>query len=700
MSVKSDFLALLALSTFALANPVLSALGKGPTFFLTHNASPADVVWFATALYLIPALALTLISAGLRLASQKAASIFLGVSAGVLVGCWVMAAVSKTIGVAAIAVALVVALFVSWAYVFVPRLREFLKIVGVLSPLVVISFLFFTPVKNFLLPDDPAEITAKAGEQTPIVFLLFDELSLAAITTLEGRIDAERLPNFARLERLATWYYDTTTVSSRTEKAVPALLSGMRASEESFPILSEFPRNLFTVFGNSHTVTAMESHTRLCPESLCAENASSATAAFNPRKMYRDVSIIWMHAILPADLAERYLPSVSTKWGNFGQNRTDTRRAVAPNRLKAARLRWRLDTPERMGQYAQLDHTRRFGRFIDAISESRGASLVYLHFGLPHNPFRYLPDGTTYNGQSTPGESFTTWADDQILSDQAILRYAMQVEYVDLLLGEALDVLERSGRMEETLLVVVSDHGIAFTPGEDRRVPSVTTLADIARVPLFIKYPGQTSGKRDIRKVETIDIFPTIAAATGFFVDEGFEGQSLISDNWQPVERSIIEAGDSIRSFDQAIDFTIARQRIYNVIEPGKSALGAIGSGSGKRFIGSADPETAGFSEQFKLRLFETNCYDEVTPANGFVPARLTGNVTGAVRGMEFMVSVNGTVAGSGVVINEEGFVSIMLDPRNFVAGENDIHAYIIQDRDIIELPVSCDMEDPRGIGN
>ena len=75
-----------------------------------------------------------------------------------------------------------------------------------------------------------------------------------------------------------------------------------------------------------------------------------------------------------------------------------------------------------------------------------------------------------------------------------------------------------SRRLEEirppttgALVIVTADHGVSFR----REVRGVTRLslnmADIAAVPLFVKYPGQTRGRTDRRAASVIDVLPTIA---------------------------------------------------------------------------------------------------------------------------------------------------------------------------------------------
>ena len=90
--------------------------------------------------------------------------------------------------------------------------------------MVVVYFLAFTPVSSLVFADRGIKDESAAVSKIPVVMLLFDELSLAAITTADGEIDAGRLSNFSRLERISTWYRNTTTVSTQTEKAVRDLI--------------------------------------------------------------------------------------------------------------------------------------------------------------------------------------------------------------------------------------------------------------------------------------------------------------------------------------------------------------------------------------------------------------------------------------------------------------------------------------------
>jgi len=264
---------------------------------------------------------------------------------------------------------------------------------------------------------------------------------------------------------------------------------------------------------------------------------------------------------------------------------------------------------------------------------------------------------------------------------------------VDLLLGKALDALEESGRLAEVMLIVVSDHGVAFAPGKPGRTPKESTLASVSRVPLFIKYPGQLSGKREERKIETIDIFPTAADVLGVPLSGEVDGQSLISDNWHPVARHVLEAGSNFDNVEHEMDVRIASERIYRVLKPGKSALDAIGLGSGKEYIGKKAPAPTGLETRFTLQLDNSRWYEEVDLSTNFLPARMTGTLKGASLGTDIMVALNGTVSGSGVTYDKSGSVSLMLDPRQFRSGKNELRAYVMVASKFFEIPVASDFD-------
>src|SRR5690606_13957543 len=82
-------------------------------------------------------------------------------------------------------------------------------------------------------------------------------------------------------------------------------------------------------------------------------------------------------------------------------------------------------------------------------------------------------------------------------------------------LGRILDSLEAQGRLDDTLVIVTSDHGEAL--GEQGRIGHGAFLLDaVVDVPLIMRHPPSLpAGVVVDDPTAVIDVFPTVAAITG-----------------------------------------------------------------------------------------------------------------------------------------------------------------------------------------
>ncbi|MFQ5923789.1 MAG: sulfatase [Anaerolineales bacterium] len=96
----------------------------------------------------------------------------------------------------------------------------------------------------------------------------------------------------------------------------------------------------------------------------------------------------------------------------------------------------------------------------------------------------------------------------EIRSD--ILDYAVEIEWFDRHLGQMLKMLEERGELENTLVVVTSDNGMAFPRAK-------ANLYEYGiHVPLAISWPGKVAGGRVVDDpVSLIDLAPTFLEAAG-----------------------------------------------------------------------------------------------------------------------------------------------------------------------------------------
>jgi hypothetical protein len=678
--LASSALAVLGVSTLAVAQPLFDLLGREATFFVAHRSSGSSIVWFALVWFFIPPLVVLTVVGGVTLIDRRAGHVALAASVGIL---GAVALAQSIPGYndwptwAAVVLVLVSAPLVAWLFHTRDMLSDFLKWIGCLAPAALLLLVFFTPVNELVFAGNVAASGKGAAADHQVVVVVFDELSLAAIVTPEHEIDAVRAPNFSRLSEMSTWYRQATTVAPRTQWAVPALLSGIMPDIATIPIASRYPQNLFTTLAPTHRLQVDEIVTRLCPSTLCETTPGETSGS-----LYKDATIVYMHSALPVDLANRWLPPISNRWAGFGEDAPTTviqqpAEGGDPSVLDATDVVF-----DWLPGDLETDHVARWNRFVDGLVDSDLPTVAYMHSGLPHVPYSYLSDGRLYNGNGLDGLDFSTelWADDQQLVDVAVHRYLLQVEYSDTLLGRLLDELESLGRLDNTLLVVTSDHGTSLRAGTNRRIPLESTLSDVAQVPLFIKYPGQWEGEIDDRPVQLIDVFPTIANVMGITLADAVDGQVLLSDDWKSHARAMINVKSD---FERGLNLDRAIALLNGVVPAGTRAAEAYGIREARSLVGTAVRSAAlGPESTIEVEPVQTEFYSNVQLRNGFVPARFLAKVYGADRGAHMVIALNGVVAGSGIVteLQRSDGIAVMLDPDVFTNGANDITAYELED--------------------
>lgn len=90
--------------------------------------------------------------------------------------------------------------------------------------------------------------------------------------------------------------------------------------------------------------------------------------------------------------------------------------------------------------------------------------------------------------------------------------YFANISYVDEKIGNLLDILERCGMAEDTVIVFTSDHGDML--GERGMWFKMSFFEGASRVPLMIAAPHLKPGRVDV-PVSTLDVLPTLADLAG-----------------------------------------------------------------------------------------------------------------------------------------------------------------------------------------
>jgi choline-sulfatase len=105
--------------------------------------------------------------------------------------------------------------------------------------------------------------------------------------------------------------------------------------------------------------------------------------------------------------------------------------------------------------------------------------------------------------------------------------YYALMTYMDDLVGELLETLERTGLDKNTIVVFSSDHGDMLA--EREMVQKRAFYEYCSRVPLIVKYPdNRHAGTVVNTPVTTLDLLPTFCEMTGSDASQPFDGDSLI----------------------------------------------------------------------------------------------------------------------------------------------------------------------------
>jgi len=136
---------------------------------------------------------------------------------------------------------------------------------------------------------------------------------------------------------------------------------------------------------------------------------------------------------------------------------------------------------------------------------------AWLHFYDPHIPYEPPePYATRFAGRGKSG------------------LYDGEIAFTDSQLGRVFDWLEERGLAENTVVVVVGDHGESLGDHGEKEHGYYIYDATV-RVPLIVRVPGaDLEGIRVPAQVRTIDVLPTVLDLVGVEAPDPLHGESLV----------------------------------------------------------------------------------------------------------------------------------------------------------------------------
>jgi Sulfatase len=672
------YLNLAVLWTFAVAQPLFDLLKDNPEFFAARGSSGFDIISFSVLLVVLPPAVLLAVELLAGLAGRSVGRGVHIVFLGALVALIAAQALKKSFDASdtvliVLSVAIGAALAALWART--EPVRAFLNVLSP-APLVFLAlFLFSSQISELAFPDEAKARSIGGVTDASIVVVLLDELPANTLVDGLGKLDTARYPGFAELARNATWFKNAYTVYDSTERAQPAIMDGDLPRRDRQPISSDHPNSIFSLFAKTHRMNVSEEATAVCSRDLCHDTRLDESYGGRMESMAEDLGLVWLHVVSPPDI-ENKLTSVSENWGNFGGDE-ETPQDVVTQETAGLHTRANLNS----GRPA------RFQEWINNIEPGRRPSLNLKHTLLPHVPWIYLPSGRQYRrapNDLIPGLSNQAYRDQGQL-DVLLQRHYLQTGFADLMLQRLWERLKREGMWDDSLIVVLADHGVAFPHRRERRRLNRKTAAEIAPIPLFIKAPGQKKGKVDDAFVETIDVLPTIFDILNLDPKVKMDGKSAYSREVQNRDelRFLIRytfkvlripAAQFERERQAIIDRNI---RLFGTGREGPERIYRIGPH--QDLIGK--PASAA-GEKLPVDFASAQDYQHVNPASGYIPTHVIGHVEGRENpGRDIAVAVNGTIAAVGntftLAVGDEGeLVSMMVPESAFRKGRNRVEVF------------------------
>jgi len=687
-----DALHLGVLSSFAIAQPLFDLLGKYPAFFAAHDMDRWEVVGFGVFLILVPVLMLFVLELVAAMFGVRARWIthlvFIGFLASILVLQVVRRTSMPTFLIFMISIAIGAALAV--AYARVEGIRSVLSVLGP-APLVFLAlFLFTSPTAKLVTGSTAKAYEASGSFRPPIVMIMFDAFPGLTIQTPGHKVDAKRYPNLAKLAHDGVWYRNSSTVHENTVFSVPSILDGNYPEKGTLPVVQDHPNNLFTLLGKSYEMNVAEEATNLCPPGLCSRpNAKSFRARM--RQLADDVSIVYRYLALPKSYRAD-LPPITDKWAGFGEQ--DDSGPQKTQKRGATRIL----------QHLRAGRVGRYRRSLRAINgRSTKPQLNFAHVFFPHEPRQYLPDGKAYQAGASPDPSLEGPAsyDNEFLTQQGEQRDLLQVGFTDRLVGELIRRLRSQGIYDQTMIVIVSDHGESyitapkpqppFVPGKlgYRRAVTKENIQEVGSNVMFIKYPkGHGPTGTDTRYVRTIDILPTIGEVLGIdplpfkvdgrsLVDKSYEGQKEIKVETtaadpvtMPLEEWQSKREESLRKRVSLFGWDDKAPGLYGGIGPRTDLLG-------KKVSELQVSDGGGASASIE----EPKRFADYDPDGSFCPCHIAGRLKGVEPGKDLAVALNGEIVATGKSFHDLGSNklnwTVMLPEDKLRAGKNSVEVFL-----------------------
>jgi len=375
--------------------------------------------------------------------------------------------------------------------------------------------------------------TGQAQARPNVLILVFD--SLAAQHMSVYGYARSTTPHLERFAARSNVYHAHYAAGNFTSPGTASLLTGVypwthRAFNLAAVPLAEFTENnLFSAFGRQNYYRLAYSHNRLADFLLY--RFRTQLDAYIPRAAF----LLNNRQILPRIFwGDRRIASLGEELAFVRQNQSSLFLSLLDQMFSPVLSR----AGQRESFPRGLPEAFRANFVLESAVDGIHAALIeaphpfvgYFHLLPPHEPYRTRMEfKDCFTGERDPDPKpahFFTQNQPGELLNQLRRSYDEYLAYADAEFGRLIDLLDQSGLLDNTVVVVTADHGQLFERGIHGHVTPV--LYDpVVRVPLLIYDPNQNA-RRDIHiPTSAVDLLPTLLSLAGGPVPDWCEGVVL-----------------------------------------------------------------------------------------------------------------------------------------------------------------------------
>ena len=403
--------------------------------------------------------------------------------------------------------------------------RDFLKLSGTLS-----AGLMGLPYLKFF-PSDQIDGSGKKN----VLVIVFDAFSARNISTYGYK--RETTPNISRFAERAIVYHNHHAAGNFTTPGTSSLLTGVlpwrhRAFYLGSPVIDSLVnKSVFHAFNDYHRIAYSHNPAAV----ILLDQLSSGLDNLIPlekfllnsdetiRKLFsgdKDIALTAWARTMKKDEQHTYSLFMSSLFEKYKKEKFSPFLEQFPRGMPSV----------------YDDNYFTLEMVIDWLgsqtSELPHPFFGYFHFIPPHDPYgtradfvdAFLDDGFLSTGKDDDKNFYSGPPQDKMPEWRR--RYDEYILYVDSEFGRLFDQLEKTGVLDDTWVVLTSDHGEHLERGIAGHLTQVL-YEPVIHIPLMIFEPGRSTRTDIYAPTSAVDLYPTLLHMTGGSVPDGLDGLVL-----------------------------------------------------------------------------------------------------------------------------------------------------------------------------